>query len=64
MLTLRFSFDVEFDSTDTAKAYGVALGFALNDASRNALDISEAPAPRLERGKIEGGEVLPADCRG
>ncbi len=57
MLTLHFGFAVEFDSPETARAYGVALGFALGDASRNALEIAESPAPRIERGRVEVGEV-------
>ena len=51
-LRLSFAFDVEFDGTDSAKAFGVALGWALATAEANARAISEAPAPRLERGPI------------
>lgn len=52
-IRLRFAVEVEFDSTDTAKAYGVALGFKLTEIERNALDFSEAAAPALTRGKVE-----------
>lgn len=51
-LRLSFAFEAEFDSTDTAKAFGVALGWALATAEANALAISEVPAPRIERGRI------------
>lgn len=51
-IRLSFTFEAEFDSIDTAKAFGVALGWALATAETNARAISEAPAPRLERGQI------------
>lgn len=57
MIKLRFAVEVEFDSQQTANAYGVALGFKLADIERNALDLSEAPAPALARGKIEVTEA-------
>ena len=63
-MKLRFTFEVEFDSTDTAKAYGVALGFALSNIETNALEISEAPAPRITRGKVEVSEAMPAARHG
>lgn len=63
-MKLRFSFEVEFESADTAKAYGVALGFALANIETNAMEISEAPAPRITRGKIEVSEALPAARHG
>lgn len=56
-IKLRFALEVEFDSQKTANAYGVALGFKLGDIERNALELSEAPAPALVRGKIEVTEV-------
>lgn len=58
-LRLRFAVEVEFDSIDTAKAYGVALGCALGTIAENALATSQAPAPRIERGRIEVTQVFP-----
>lgn len=58
-LRLRFAFEIEFDGTDTAKAYGVALGWALGTIAENALATSQAPTPRIERGRIEVMQVYP-----
>jgi len=63
-MKLRFSFEVEFESLETAKAYGVALGFALTNIETNALEISEAPNPRITRGKVEVSEAAPAARHG
>ncbi len=57
MLTLRFTLDVTFDSPETANAYGVAVGFALSNIRQNALDISESPAPRIEREQVAVAEI-------
>ncbi len=51
-LRLSFTFEIEFDGTNTAKAFGVALGWALATDEANARAISEASSPRLERGPI------------
>lgn len=48
-LRLGFSFEVEFDSQDTAHAFAVALGWEINRVIANALELSESPAPRIER---------------
>ena len=52
-IRLRFALDLEFDSTETAKAYGVALGWALTNISTEALALSEAPAPALAREPVK-----------
>lgn len=51
-LTLRFSFAVEFDSEQTALAFGVALGSVIGTAETNALALSEAPGKRVDRQPI------------
>lgn len=52
-IRLDFSFGVEFDSEDTARAFAVALGWAINGVVENARHLSESPAPRIERGRFE-----------
>lgn len=52
-IRLRFSFAAEFDGEDTAKAYGVALAWALRRAASDALAVSESPKPALTRGKVD-----------
>ena len=61
MLRLRFAFDVEFDSQQTAMAYAVALAFALPGAQRNAIDVSEADGASIQRGAVD---VTPAPAAG
>ncbi|MBL0307672.1 MAG: hypothetical protein IPQ25_17080 [Chitinophagaceae bacterium] len=52
-IRLRFSFAAEFDGEETAKAYGVALAWALRRAAADALAVSESPEPALTRGKVD-----------
>ena len=59
-IRLSFTTEVEFDSIDTAKAFGVALGWAMATAVENARAISEAPAPRIERGPFKVAQIAPA----
>lgn len=63
-LTLRFTLDVEFDSVDTAKAYGVALGWALGNVVSNTLATSEAKAPTVERKRLAVSELTPEERHG
>ena len=60
-LRLRFAVEVEFDSPETAKAFGVALGWTITGAIDTALDLSEATAPACVRGPFE---VTPAEAVG
>lgn len=64
MIRLRFAIDVEFDSVDTAKAYGVALGWALGTISENALATSESPAPTVKREKMAVAELTADQAHG
>ncbi len=57
MIRLRFAIEVDFDSVESAKAYGVALGFKLGEIEQNAIAISESPAPAIERRKFEVTEA-------
>ena len=56
-LRLRFAFEVEFDSPETAKAFGAALGWSLGTVVNNTLALSEAPEPHCERGPFEVVQV-------
>lgn len=50
-IRLRFAFAAEFDGEETAKAFGVALAWALRSATADALAVSESPEPVMTRGK-------------
>lgn len=58
-LRLSFAFEAEFDSVETAKVFGVALGWALATAAANAEAISESPAPRIVRSPIKVAPIAP-----
>lgn len=58
---LCFSVEMVFDSKETAYAYGLALRFKLGELERNALELSESPAPALTRGRVEVSEALGGD---
>jgi hypothetical protein len=65
MIRLRITAEIEFDSQDTANAYGVAYGWALNTITETALKTSEAPAPTVRRTRpIEVVEVTAAQANG
>lgn len=64
MIRLRFAIDVEFDSVDTAKAYGVALGWALGTIAENALATSEATAPTVKRAGMAVSELTADPAHG
>ena len=52
-IRLRFAFDVEFDSADTARAFGVSLGWVVKSATDNALALSESATPSIKRAPFE-----------
>lgn len=56
-IRLRFSIALEFDSKETANAYGVAFGFKLGEIEQRALELSESPAPAIARGRVEVTET-------
>jgi hypothetical protein len=56
-LRLRFAFDVDFDSRETAQAFAVSLGWQIGGIVAHAEGLSEAPAPAIVRHPFLVAEV-------